>query len=143
MRAIEKELTAIPQIGRPGEPHIFNLREAMDLLPLVRKITLAAQSQWQPERELLRNTLTCDPRLEARAAKYASIVQAWSDKIERLGPVVAGLWHVDFFTGDGFLCWRYPEIQIAYFHEMEQGIKGRQAIIDVIETQAPDWAWID
>lgn len=27
-----------------------------------------------------------------------------------------------------YLCWRYPETEIAYWHELEQGYPGRRAI---------------
>ena len=131
----------IPQIGKLGEPRLFSLGEAEVLLPLIRKITKAAHSEWLPLRDLVRNTLSCDPRLGDRQSAYAAIVQTWSDKVERLGPVVAGLWHVDFFTGDGFLCWKYPEIRIAYYHAVSDSCNARQPIAAIVDAEAPDWAW--
>jgi hypothetical protein len=81
----------VPQIGRPGDLRLFSLSEAEVLLPLIRKITRTAHSEWVPLRDAVRNTLSCDPRLGDRESAYAAIVQTWSDKVERLGPVVAGL----------------------------------------------------
>ena len=71
----------IPQIGKLGEPRLFSLGEAEVLLPLIRKITKAAHSEWLPLRDSVRNTLSCDPRLGDRQSAYAAIVQTWSDKV--------------------------------------------------------------
>ena len=142
MRVTEKSQTLeVPQIGKPGDPRLFSLSEAEALLPLIKKITRAAHSKWLPLRDAVRNTLSCDPRLGDRQLAYAAIVQTWSDKVERLGPVVAGLWHVDFFTGDGFLCWKYPETRLAYYHTVSDGANVRQDIAAIVDTEAPDWAW--
>ena len=61
-------------------------------------------------------------------------------KMERLGLVVKGLWLVDFDTGDGYLCWKYPELRINHYHEYNAGFAGRRELAEVIEELDPDWA---
>jgi|CXWL01.1.fsa_nt_gi hypothetical protein len=41
-----------------------------------------------------------------------------------------GLVDLRAYMGDRtvYLCWRYPETEIAYWHELEQGYPGRRAI---------------
>ena len=144
MRVTEKTHTLeVPQIGRPGEPRLFSLSEAEALLPLIKQITSAAYSEWLPLRDAVRNTLSCDPRLGDRELAYAAIVQTRSDKVERLGPVVAGFWHVDFFTSEGFLCWKDPEICLGYYHAASDSSNIRQDIAAIADTEVPDWAWPD
>lgn len=52
----------------------------------------------------------------------------WVERIHRLGALAKGLWLVDFDTGDGYLCWAYPEERIEYFHSYESGFKSRRRI---------------
>ena len=52
-------------------------------------------------------------------------IQLWNQKVERLGGVPRGLWLVDLDAGDGYYCWKYPEPEIAYWHEYKSGFTGR------------------
>jgi len=67
-------------------------------------------------------------------------VKRWMAKMNRLGLVVKGLWLVDFDTGDGYLCWKFPELRIGYFHAYHEGFTQRRPLHDVIEELDPDWA---
>ncbi len=42
-----------------------------------------------------------------------------------LGAEVKGLWLVDWDSGDGYFCWRFPEAALAFFHTYEEGFAGR------------------
>lgn len=130
----------IAQIGSVDEPRIFNLAEARDLFPLVRRITADAYEELQPVKQRLRNMLATDPRIVKVEKSYEEIVKRWVSKMERLGLVVKGLWLVDFDTGDGYLCWKYPELQIAHYHDYTSGFAGRRSLDDIIEEIDPDWA---
>ena len=33
----------------------------------------------------------------------------WTRDMEMLGVVVKGLWLIDFDSGEGYYCWKYPE----------------------------------
>ena len=132
--------TAVVQIGACDEPRYFTLTEARSLFPVVRRITEQSHRQLQPVKHQLENLLTTDPQVKAVEQHYEVIVKSWVNKMERLGLVVKGLWLVDFDTGEGYLCWKYPELRIAYFHDYSHGISGRRKLEDVIEELCPDWA---
>jgi hypothetical protein len=130
----------IHQIGAVGEPRMFTLAEAEALLPLVHNITGQSARELEPVKQRLNNMLATDPRMPAVQSEYEGIIKRWVSKLERLGVVVKGLWLVDFDTGDGCLCWKYPELRIAYYHAYDEGYAGRRPLRDAIEELDPDWA---
>ncbi len=130
----------IPQIGPVKDTRMFTLEEAQALLPVVRKITAAAFDELAPVRRQFENTLPTDPRITTVEKRYEAIVRRWVAKMERLGLVVKGLWLVDFDTGDGYLCWKYPELKLGYFHDYDAGFGGRRPLPEVIDELAPEWA---
>lgn len=123
-----------------GETRVFSLSEAQALFPLVRRITEAAHRELQPVREQMKLTLPTSPQLSAVEQQYREIVRKWMGKMERLGVVVKGLWLVDFDTGDGYLCWRYPELNLNHYHSYDEGFTGRRPLREVVEELDPDWA---
>lgn len=130
----------IHQIGAVGEPRVFTLAEAKALLPLVRNITEQSAEELMPIKQRLNNMLATDPRTPAVQKQYEEVIKRWVRKLERLGVVVKGLWLVDFDTGDGYLCWKYPELRIAYYHGHDEGFAGRRPLSEAIEELDPDWA---
>lgn len=101
----------------------FTFDEARALLPAVREKTrralealdgLAAVSDEDPETTRQRT---------ARAVE--SILAGWREEIEGLGIEVKGPWLVDFDSGAGYYCWRWPEESLEYFHGYEEGFSGR------------------
>ena len=130
----------IAQIGSVDEPRVFALGEAQELFPLVRRITAEAHKELRPVKQRLHNMLSTDPRIVQVEKAYEVIVKRWVSKMERLGLVVKGLWLVDFDTGDGYLCWKYPELQINHYHDYNTGFSGRRVLSEVIEEIDPDWA---
>jgi len=130
----------IHQIGAVGEPRVFTLAEAEALLPLVRTITEQSADELAPIKQRLNNMLATDPRTPAVQREYEDVIKRWVSKLERLGVVVKGLWLVDFDTGDGCLCWKYPELRIAHYHGYDEGFAGRRPLAEVIEELDPDWA---
>jgi len=131
---------SITQIGSCQEPRLFSLEEAEQLFPLIQRITIEAFAELQPIRHTRENLLSTDPRLVAVESEYERVVKRWVNKMERLGLVVKGLWLVDFDTGDGYLCWKYPELKIAHYHDYSAGFAGRRPLQDVIDELSPDWA---
>jgi hypothetical protein len=130
----------ITQIGSLEEPRIFTLDEANELFPLVRRITHDAYRKLEPIKRRLENMLATDPRMVVVEKEYEAVVKRWVRKMERLGLVVQGLWLVDFDTGDGYLCWKYPELRIGHFHDYTSGFSGRRPLSEIIEELDPDWA---
>ena len=118
---------------------IFNLAEAQELWPLVRKITEKHQQELEPIQLRLNLMLANDPRRKVVEAEYSGVVAAWRTKLEQLGVEVAGLWSVGFNVGDGFLSWKYPELSLTFFisHDVPEE---RLKLSDYIDEYDPDWA---
>lgn len=133
-------VSAIQQISVSSDPRVFTLAEAQALFPLVRRITQAAFEQLAPVRQRLESMVPTDPRIEEVERQYETIVKRWVGKMERLGLVVKGLWLVDFDTGDGYLCWKFPELRINHYHGYHEGFAGRRPLSEVMEELDPDWA---
>lgn len=133
-------MAKIHQIVARDDPRIFTLSEAEALFPLVRKITHAAYAELEPVRRALEALLPTNPQIRAVEKEYEAVVKRWVAKMERLGLVVKGLWLIDFDTGDGYLCWKFPELKLAYYHNYNEGYGGRRPLREVIEELDPDWA---
>lgn len=132
--------SSIFQIVAPNDPRIFTLAEALDLFPLVRSITQAAHAELEPVRRRLESMVPTNPMIREVERRYETIVKRWVAKMERLGLVVKGLWLVDFDTGDGYLCWKFPELRIGHYHAYHEGYSGRRPLDEVIQEFDPDWA---
>jgi hypothetical protein len=107
---------------------IFSYDEAISTFPVVRDVTAAAVRQI----EALTNTVASRDELESRRDELEGarekIVQLWAQEVSSVGCEVKGLWLVDWDSGDGYYCWRFPEQAIAFFHTYEEGFSGRLPI---------------
>ena len=65
---------------------------------------------------------------EGGAAEAEGILTAWAREMEELGIEVKGPWLVDFDSGDGCWCWRWPEESLGYWHGYDEGFAGRVRI---------------
>jgi hypothetical protein len=61
-------------------------------------------------------------------AEIQSVIERWAREMEALGAEVKGVWLVDFDTGNGYYCWRWPETALDHFHGYEEGFEGRTRI---------------
>lgn len=127
-------------INHPGETRVFSLSEANQTLELVRKVTERAVRDLGPLQEKMSALLDCDPRLPSLESAFEDVVRKWVARTQRLGLRVSGLWEVGFDTGDGYLCWRHPEIRLAYFRDYGEDFQFRRSLERVIEEYEPDWA---
>jgi regulator of sirC expression with transglutaminase-like and TPR domain len=100
--------------GAP-ERRIFTLDEARALLPRVREITHEAVERY--------SQLPGDMEDERRA-----VVEGWARELSAIGLEIKGLWLVDFDSGAGYYCWKYPEPALDHFHGYEEGFAGRLAL---------------
>ncbi len=132
--------TKVVRIGSPDSPRHFTLAEAKDTLILVHQITADAYRELESVKTQLNSVLSIDSRVIVAEKQYEKIVNRWISKMERLGLVVKGLWLVDFDTGDGYLCWKYPEASIDFYHSYTGGFTARQPLSKVIAETSPDWA---
>lgn len=134
---------AIFAIQRPGKVRIFTLHEAEMLLPLIRFITAQAHDALAPVLESMQARMHHHETLSQQEKRYEAIVQRWINKMERLGVVVSGLWLLDFDTGDGYLCWRYPEMALGFYHGYTQGFGQRRPLPEILRERQPGWAASD
>lgn len=133
----------VVQIGNPNSPRCFTLSEARETLSTVKPITAEAHKELEVVKSRLHTLLPSDPRIVTVEQEYEAIVRKWISKMNRLGLTVRGLWLLDFDTGDGYFCWKYPELTISYFHPYNGGFVERRPIAEVIRETHPDWADVD
>jgi hypothetical protein len=122
-------------VAKRTSKRIFTYDEALETFPLVRDLTAAAIRQVDVLIQRARGSQ--DPEAEeegegqvdARRAELdeacQKIVDLWTREIVAVGCEVKGLWLVDWDSGDGYWCWRFPEESISYFHTYEEGFAGR------------------
>ena len=84
------------------------------MLPRVRQITSEAVARY--------DSLGEDPETEEERQE---LVREWVRQLSTLGVEIKGLWLVDFDSGAGYYCWKYPEPSLDYFHGYEEGFAGR------------------
>ena len=133
-------MVLVAQIGALRDPRAFTLAEAREIFPLVRRITAASHRELEPLRRLLATLSPHTAGLYEAEEQYERVVKTWVGKMERLGVVVKGLWLVDFDTGDGYLCWRFPELKLGHYHGYDEDYSNRRPLREVIEELDPDWA---
>jgi len=97
-----------------AEKKIFTLEEARSLLPKVKELTSEAVFKFARLSEG-----------EETEEERQGVVGEWAREILALGAEIKGLWLVDFDSGAGYYCWRYPETSLEYFHGYEEGFAGR------------------
>ena len=98
----------------------FSYAEARALLPRVRELTEAAYGKV--------TALEAQPPAEATQEQIEATVSEWARQVLELGLEIKGAWLVDFDSGSGYYCWRYPEDDLLYFHSYDDGFKGRMRI---------------
>lgn len=107
--------------GDVTDKRTFSYGEARALLPNVRALTDTAFRRVQEIEERAGGA-------ERGQAEADRAVAEWARSVMELGLEVKGLWLVDFDSGSGYYCWRYPEDDLLYFHSYEEGFKGRMRI---------------
>src|SRR5689334_10434476 len=106
-------------------PTSHSVESANGLLPLVRKFTDEAVDKTESLASKLQYLVEGTSEYKHTAHEYDEVVMKWAERIHRLGGVPKGLWLVDFDTGDGYLCWSYPEEKVDHFHTYEGNFKNR------------------
>ena len=96
------------------EKKVFTLEAARSLLPKVKEITSEAVFKFARLSEG-----------EETEEERQGVVGEWAREILAMGAEIKGLWLVDFDSGAGYYCWKYPETSLEYFHGYEEGFAGR------------------
>lgn len=107
----------------------FSIEEVRQLLPLVYRMT--EESCREVKRHLNRIDAYSDkshPTVALIEEQINSIIDRWQIKIEKLGGEPKGLWMADFDNGEGYFCWKYPEVEINHWHGYQDGFSGRITI---------------
>lgn len=112
-RALSPEGTGLGP-GSSEKKKIFTLEQARETLPRVKELTSDAYLRYS---ELGEDADAEDDRQE--------VVHGWIEQLTALGVEIKGLWLVDFDSGAGYYCWKYPEASLEYFHGYEEGFAGR------------------
>ena len=107
---------------------IFSYDEALATFPVVRDLTAAAVRQVETLTTTVGSREEMDDRRPELEAEYQKIVSSWAQEVASLGCEVKGLWLVDWDSGDGYYCWRFPEEALSFFHTYEEGFAGRLPI---------------
>lgn len=117
----------MPQRRAIGK-RIFSYDEAVNTFPVVRDLTTAAVRQVESLLSSVASRDELDSRHEEVEEARERIVRAWAQQISTLGCEVKGVWLVDWDSGDGYYCWRFPEQSLSYFHTYDEGFAGRLPI---------------
>jgi hypothetical protein len=105
----------------------WSLEAAREMLPDVRARTARAVEEVEAL-EAARDRLRPGPERAELDEQIEAVVQRWAREMEALGLEVKGLWLVDFDSGAGYYCWKWPEAELEYFHGYEEGFAGRARI---------------
>ena len=109
-----------------NKKRIFNLHEAEALLPIIYRLTEDAASEVKYQMNRLKAVVDKNSDLANTIEQEINlIVQKWQQKVEKLGAVPKGMWLADFDKGDGYYCWKYPEIKINHWHGYHDGFSAR------------------
>ena len=112
----------------PGDGRVFTYEEALATFPRVQELTEHAVQQI----EALVNRLQSSEELDQRKAELdeavQTIVRAWAAEVTALGCEIKGMWLVDWDSGDGYYCWKYPEEALGHYHSYADGFAGRVPI---------------
>ena len=102
----------------PPRRRTFTLDEARSALPGVLKLTEEAATRYGRFGE---------GGIETEEARQG-VVEDWARQIVALGAEIKGLWLVDFDSGGGYYCWKYPEPSLGHFHGYDEGFSGRMPL---------------
>jgi hypothetical protein len=102
---------------------IFTYEDALSLLPEIQRRTATAVEMIEllmPEEGEEADDLPAES-----SGEYQKVVTEWAESLLELGVEVKGLWLVDFDSGSGYYCWKWPEPSLQYFHGYDEGFGGR------------------
>lgn len=124
-----RELLACPAMSLASPSRrTFTYSEALDSFPAVQALTVRAVSGIEALVNRLQSREEMDHRKRELQDACQEIVDEWTEAVQHLGCEVKGLWLVDWDSGDGYYCWKYPEEALSHFHGYEDGFGGRVPI---------------
>jgi hypothetical protein len=107
----------------------FTLGEARQLLPIIYRLTDEASREVKTHvNRIEAYSDKSHPSVAIIEEQINGIIDRWQGKVEKLGAEPKGLWMADFDCGEGYFCWKYPEIEVNHFHGYQDGFSGRKSI---------------
>jgi len=106
----------------------WTLATAQQLFPEVRSRTAKAVEEALGLLAQREDLAPGDALREELEAQIQASISRWAREMEALGVEVKGAWLVDFDTGTGYYCWKWPEERLEYFHSYAEGFAGRTRI---------------
>ncbi|MGE0632764.1 MAG: DUF2203 family protein [Pseudobdellovibrionaceae bacterium] len=107
----------------------FNAEQVDEVLPLIYRITEVSSREVQ---SLINRMDALNGQNEKAILEIEGeineVISKWQAKVEKLGGLPKGLWIADFDSGEGYYCWKFPELQIQYWHGYQDGFTGRRKI---------------
>jgi hypothetical protein len=113
--------------GMSDAKRAWSLETARAMLAEVRSCTERAVKEVDPL-EADRERLAGTPEGAEVEARLRGAVSRWIREMEALGVTVKGLWLVDFDSGSGCYCWRWPEEKLEFYHGRDEGYDNRVRI---------------
>ncbi len=109
---------------------VFSLDEARTVFPVVFRLTKSYSERvriliQKLEAHSKNKKDSNDALAEKLEAEVDRLIQDWQTKIQKLGGLPNGQWVVDFDSGDGYFCWKFPEASIEFWHHYRDGFSKR------------------
>lgn len=124
--------TADTEIIGINRRSVFSLSEARQLLPLINRMTKTAADRVQvliAKIEAKSRAVEADRQeIDVYESQASQIIQDWQTKVQKLGGLPKGIWIVDFDSGDGYFCWKFPEATIEHWHSYRDGYTKRKRL---------------
>ena len=93
----------------------ISYEQANELVGLLNRIT---QKHSKTVNALITRLEALDPADRAKTSEIeievSREIEEWNAKVKKLGALPKGLWLVDFDSGDGYYCWKFPEASIGF-----------------------------
>src|SRR5258706_14037512 len=108
-----------------SERRTFTFEEARRLLPEVKERTRRAVEKLEALGADVDDEDAPDEGTEKLETAARAVLAEWAAEILQLGVEVKGPWLVDFDSGGGYYCWKWPGDRLDYFHSYDEGFAGR------------------
>lgn len=105
----EPNLDNVRKIYPLNQPKTFTHEEALELIPLLQHISAKTKRELNILNSQLSFLKTNSERAQEIQEKINQTLQAWSDKVRRLGVIPISLCKVRIPGEDGHYLWEYPE----------------------------------
>lgn len=111
-----------------GGSKVFTFEEARGLVSRVREWTQESIERIGAAHAEIEDSEEEGEAEHAFESTAAEILGEWAEKVRELGIEVKGPWLVDFDSGAGYFCWKWPEDSLEFFHGYDEGFGGRVRI---------------